>query len=218
MISKYIDNSFAGRTVFLTHYVSGVWTRSTYEIVSRQKIDNNEEPTIVLRECLWFVKAGWADVSKTTITNCWKHTGIMPEEGGTDYSDYKDYSELESLMHNIRDVQIMEKEDVMTAKKYASCDNGEFTGEEMTEQAILDFVSEEISTNEEPEEEVEKERIVYTLKEAGTGLSTALEVLKEHGANYQILKAIMNAQKFNNIQPKSLPKQTKISKIFKKRT
>ena len=122
-------------------------------------IEDGQEQVVSIKTAITYVKEAWASVKQSTIVNCWRHVKILPptQQQTTnvetdDADDDLPLAELQRLLH-----RLPAAEDRMNAADYLNIDREIDTGEMLTDDSILDLVSEtrpadQMSDNDEDDE------------------------------------------------------------------
>ena len=100
-------------------------------------IENDEKPDINLKEAVRFLAMAWKSISPTTIYNCWKHTGILPESGAGVHQVQQDpMGNLTTLLNHPH----LRRAECLSAESYLDQDQTLETGDLPTDDDILSLV------------------------------------------------------------------------------
>lgn len=132
--------------------------------VVRQFLSDMEQNTptkINVLDAMWMITKAWNNVTKKTISNCFKKSGFKAEEQEEDVTDVPtNWEEVSEAL----DLQGMEFEE------FVSFDDDVAVCGELTEADILDSVSADPDADPEEEEETESDRPDPTVKDARKAL------------------------------------------------
>lgn len=98
---------------------------------------------VQLNQAIRFVRQAWNDLSPSTIVNCWKHVKILPDHPAADVevlnpSPPTDFGNIFERMAQILETPA---ENIMAVNEFLGCDESVSTGEELTEEEIIDLVT-----------------------------------------------------------------------------
>ena len=119
-------------------------------------IEDGQEQVVSIKTAITYVKEAWASVKQSTIVNCWRHVKILPPTQQPTTNDETDddlpLAELQRLLH-----RLPAAEDRMNAADYLNIDREIDTGEMLTDDSILDHVTQtrpadQMSDNDEDDE------------------------------------------------------------------
>jgi hypothetical protein len=119
---------------------------------------NKEAVPLNIYDAINFSKDAWNSVSQQTIFNCWKHTGILPQDemdetdneiGDHDDQAVRDEMELQDLIYQLP------FDDLMDVEEFLHIDDNLKGNEELTDDDIISMVKSnnselEIDPNEGP--------------------------------------------------------------------
>jgi hypothetical protein len=159
-------------------------------------IERNEDQAISVRLALSFIKQAWVSVKQTTIVNCWRHVNILPDASITpaDEDDDEDHIPLAQLRRDDDDIplaqlrnllQRMPPEHRMEAEEYISVDNNVEVCDSLTDDAILEIVSENLTPKADSDSEEESScdvDIPVSKSEARAGLMKTIKFLEQNSS------------------------------------
>lgn len=134
-----------------------------------RKAEEDQPQTITIREAIKKIATAWDRVAPQTITNCFRHTGIMPPtpaacDDPAQSDDPEDDMSLADLQAIIRKLT-PDGEAPVSAEDFLTCDDEEPTGEVLSMEDILALTSAPVAEEEEEEEDVQQPPTDITLKE-----------------------------------------------------
>ena len=164
-----------------------------------QCIEDGVEQTVSIKLAITYVKEAWASVKQSTIVNCWRHVKILPPTQqpttNTETDDADDDLPLPELQRHDADddlplvelqrlLQRMPAEDRMNAIDYVNIDREIETGETLTDDNILDMVSETRAADHVSDDDDDDEPEEPTLKksDARKGLAQAIGFCEQNPA------------------------------------
>ena len=104
-------------------------------------IEDGQEQVVSVKTAITYVKEAWASVKQSTIVNCWHHVKILPPTQqpttNVETDDDLQLTEPQTLLH-----RLPAAEDRMNAADYLNIDREIDTGEMLTDDSILDLVTE----------------------------------------------------------------------------
>ena len=111
-----------------------------------QCIEDGLEQVVSIKTAITYVREAWASVKQSTIVNCWHHVKILPptqqRTTNVETDDDLPLAELQRLLHRLPAAK-----DRMNAADYLNIDRQSDTGEMLTNNSILDLVTETRSAN-----------------------------------------------------------------------
>ena len=113
-------------------------------------IDEGRQPKVKISDAIRWTKLSWEAVTESCISNCWRHTGILPVDDSTEEVRSSVAATTETD-HSLRDFgNIFERlriptELLMSPTEYINIDKELTTCEMMTDEEIIKFVSGEES-------------------------------------------------------------------------
>ena len=102
-----------------------------------QLIELDKKPDVTLREALCYISVAWNSLSPSTISNCWRHTGIIAKSLETEESHTTLDTELEALLLQS---DTFRSADCVSAAEYLEVDRVVETGETFTDDEIVALV------------------------------------------------------------------------------
>lgn len=102
-------------------------------------LEVDRKPDLNLKEAVRFLATAWKSVAPTTVQNCWKHTGIMPELDAVSEAQEDPVQDLSAVLNNSE----VRSADCLSAESYLDQDEALETGDLPTEEDILKLVSNE---------------------------------------------------------------------------
>ena len=156
-----------------------------------QCIEDGVEQIVSIKLAITYVKEAWASVKQLTIVNCWCYVKILPPTQqpttNTETNDADDNLPLAELQRHDADddlrlvelqrlLQRKPAEDRMNAINYVNIDRDIETGETLTEDNILEMVSETRAADHVSDDDDDDEPEELTLKksDARKGLAQAI--------------------------------------------
>lgn len=145
---------------------------------------DDEQPMVTnIRQALVFVKASWASVKDSTISNCWRHVNILPTPPPPIPDDEEDDLPLAELRRLISRLPQPDAGTPMTAAEFVDVDQDEPTGDTPTDDDILKMVKPAATvTATDPESDSEDETPLpprITLTEGRQSLQTLIACLEQ---------------------------------------
>ena len=151
-----------------------------------QCIEDGLEQVVNVKLAITYVKEAWASVKQSTIVNCWRHVKILPpaQQPATnvetdDADDDLPLAELQRLLQ-----RMPAAEDRLDAADYVNVDRDIETGEMLTDDNILDLVSETRSADNvsDDDDEDEPEEPPVTRSDARKGLAQVISFCEQNPA------------------------------------
>ena len=154
------------------------------------KLENDMRPDVNLKEAIRFLTQAWNSVTPETVTNCWKHTGIVAsdvvEERTADPTNH-----LEALLAT----PSMSRAHPMSAQDFLNIDDHLETGETLADDDIIALVTNPEDSEDDEDEEFESEpQHVPSLTEAREAISL-LQVFFEAKSHSVGCKLILDTVK-----------------------
>ena len=149
-----------------------------------QCIEEDLEQVVSLKLAITYVKEAWTSVKQTTIVNCWRHVKILPPTqqptANVDTDDADDDLPLAELQRLLQ--RLPATEDRMNAAEYINVDREIDTGETLSDDSILDLVSETRSTDQvsDDDEDDEPEEPAIKKCDARKGLAQAISFCEQN--------------------------------------
>ena len=145
-------------------------------------IEDGQEQVVSIKTAITYVKEAWASVKQSTIVNCWRHVKILPptQQPTTnvetdDADDDLPLAELQRLQH-----RLPAAEDRMNAADYLNIDREIDTGEMLTDDSILDLVSETRPADQMSDEDDKPEEPTVKKIDARKGLAQVISFCKQN--------------------------------------
>lgn len=176
-------------------------------------IDKNEKFSVFVLDALFYIDKAWNNVSKKTISNCFRHARFCPSENDVLSSDDDDEDEpLAELAHRLCNRGCAVPDEM----EYATIDNDVATS---SEASIAGIVSEVIKSNaavsndEESDGELEIQPV--TQAEALKALNTARCFFAHSEASEEHFKTVSDLEKVVVRTSKPKERQSYINEYFK---
>ena len=116
-------------------------------------LEDDKKPDIDLKEAIRYLALAWKSVSATSITNCWRHTGITPSSAETEGSEEDPIQSLSSLLEHDR----LRSPEGLSAASYVDVDTTLETEDLPTDDDIISMVAGQDEDFEDDVDEVEKD-------------------------------------------------------------
>jgi lipopolysaccharide biosynthesis glycosyltransferase len=166
-----------------------------------------------IKKAIKFVAEAWDNVTPITINNCWKKTGILPSSDNVAV-EVEDVTNLESDIENL--INKFSFSSPLTAKEYISIDDKLTNSEMVTEEEIINSLTQ---VEEEEEEVMEHDTNIpnITIKDAVNAFETAYNFLEQGNVeiDYNELKAFKSLKRKVTLYNVKNQKQTCITGYFK---
>lgn len=166
--------------------------------------NNSEISPIDILDAITFTNRAWKSVKSSTIRNCWRKTNILPDEQDSDQDtimgDVDDVTEIDDVTSELQEyINRLDLENSLSAETFIHIDD-EVLIEELTDDQIVEAVSQEtlVETND-PEEE-EKEVAVISNMEALDSIEKIIKYCKNPPDNFNIKMEELRA--FNSMKEK----------------
>ena len=162
-------------------------------------------------DAIMFVNEAWKIVKSSTITNCWKKTGILPnfEDYDSDQEDTDDTDEINSELQDM--INKLNLKDSITAEKFIHIDD-EIPIEQLSDEDILAAVIPNAENDDIKEDEPPEEINVITDREALNSLEKITKYFKNPPdnitTNYIELKTLNTLRSKINRRIQDNAKQT----------
>ena len=100
-------------------------------------LEKDEKPDVSLKEAIRFIAQAWNLVSSQTISNCWKHSLGLVQQGEEDTTEDPNPDPAEELEGLLRS---LDHASPMTFEQYLNTDNDLDTGDTLTDDDIVSLV------------------------------------------------------------------------------
>lgn len=116
-------------------------------------VDNGQPLKVNMRDTVCMVKRAWDAVSPQTISNCWKHVGLFSDSGEPTFTE-RDEQEDDAVITALENAISRLPESDISASQYVNIDSDQPTEETMTEEQIIELVTDESHEVEEEDDEL----------------------------------------------------------------
>ncbi|CAH1760668.1 5045_t:CDS:1, partial [Entrophospora sp. SA101] len=148
----------------------------------------------------------WRTVKPSTIRNCWRKTNILPDEQDSDQDTIMgdiddDVTEIDDGISELQEkINKLNLENLLSAETFI-CIDGEIPVEELTDDQIIEVISQEVVAEiNNPEEEKEEETAVISNMEALDSIEKIIRYCKNPPDNFNIKMEELKA--FNSVKEK----------------
>ena len=148
----------------------------------------DKKPDVSLREALCYISVAWNSLSPSTISNCWRHTGIIAKSPETEERHTTLETELEALLHS----DAFHSADCVSAAEYLEVDRVVETGETFTDDEIVALVegNEEVTVEESDDDCNETPHVAPTTRKAIEAASLLQSYFESRDDLSSILKTL----------------------------
>jgi hypothetical protein len=164
-----------------------------------------------------FVNEAWKIVKSSTITNCWKKTGILPNFEDYD-SGQEDIDDIDEITLELQDmIDELNLKDPITAEKFIHIDD-EIPIEQLSDEDILAAVIPNAENDDAEDDETLEEINVITNREALNSLEKVIKYFKNPPdnitTNYTELRALNTLRSKINRRIQDNAKQITLDSYF----
>ncbi|XP_030007197.1 tigger transposable element-derived protein 6-like [Sphaeramia orbicularis] len=174
-----------------------------------------------------YVKQAWNAITEKTIVNCWEHVKIFPDRTPAADADVEVLDPVPAPLQNdfgnmfecMAEMYTIPPEHAMSESEFISVDDGLSTGEELTEEEIINIVvgpSSDPGNEDEDADDIDIEpQRPPTSCEAKAALDVVVRFLESKTPADGVMKKVMDiSSEINNLIKKST-KQSAITDFFK---
>ncbi|XP_030006278.1 tigger transposable element-derived protein 6-like [Sphaeramia orbicularis] len=189
--------------------------------------DAGRPTEIQLNHAIRYVKQAWNAITEKTIVNCWEHVKIFPDRTPAADADVEVLDPVPAPLQNdfgnmferMAEMYNIPPEHVMSESEFISVDDGLSTGEELTEEEIINIVvgpSSDPGNEDEDADDIDIEpQRPPTSCEAKAALDVVVRFLESKTPADGVMKKVMDiSSEINNLITKST-KQSAITDFFK---
>ena len=144
--------------------------------------DNGQLERINLKQAIYHTHDAWKDVKQSTIANCYRHTGILPQNN--DETDVTSDVTPEPVLHELRILLTdfaVDNTGTMSVEEYIDVDEQVATEELLTDKDIVSMVRPNTRDSDDSSDEEPEPVQRVNGKEAITGMEKSLLYMEQGG-------------------------------------